>query len=224
MLADDTLVNETPTFTAIVTGGASGVGKATCELLARVGYLVAVADRDELGARAVADACGGLAFAVDLSDESSVATTFARAYEALGERLDGLVTTAAIWDGAPFLDTSGKTFRALGDLNVLGTYLSIRVATRLMKRGARICTVAGTAASHDKAESAADCAARGAVLALTRGAAAALAERGIAANGVEIAPGGCEPEGIAEAIVWLISPRAAHVNGAIVTVAGALPS
>ena len=56
-----------------------------------------------------------------------------------------------------------------------------------MKPGARICTVAGGAGPPDGAESAADCAARGAVTELTRGAAAALAARGVAVNGVNVA-------------------------------------
>ncbi len=230
MLADDRLVEDPGTPTAIVTGGASRIGKAACDLLARNGYLVAVADRDELGARAVADACGGFAFALDVTDESAVTATFARAFEALGERLDGLVTAGGTWDGSPFLDTSAKTFRRLGDLSVVGTHLSIRAALRHMKTGARICTVAGGAGPPQTAESAADCATRGAVAELTRGTAAVLVARGIGVNGVSVIarPRGDDPlvnpesgaNGIAEAIVWLLSPAAARMQGAILTIAG----
>ncbi len=102
MLADDTLVDERPAPTAIVTGGAGGIGKAVCEALARDGFIVVVADRDELGARAVADACGGFAVGVDVADEASVVAAFGRAHELLG-RLDALVTAAGIAAVAPFM-------------------------------------------------------------------------------------------------------------------------
>jgi 3-oxoacyl-[acyl-carrier protein] reductase len=230
MLADDRLVDKPAPMTAIVTGGASRIGKAACDLLARNGYLVAVADRDELGARAVADACGGFAFAVDVTDEAALGATFTRAFEALGDRLDGLVTAAGLWDGAPFLDARAKTFRALSDLSVVGTHHAIRAALRHMKPGARICTVAGGVGPGDAAESAADCATRGAVIELTRGAAAVLAARGIAVNGVSVglrthtddalAQGEHEADGVAQAIAWLLSPNAARVHGTILTIDG----
>jgi 3-oxoacyl-[acyl-carrier protein] reductase len=219
MLADDTIVDQPPVSTAIVTGGASGIGKATCELLARDGYLVAVADSDEVGARAVADACGGFAIAVDVADPGSVETAFARAFETLGERLDGLVTTANVVDATPFLEASPQRFRALHDVNVLGTYFAIRAAARLMQPGARICTVAAGASAHPAA-SAAEAACRGGVIEVTRAASNALAPRGIAVNGVATgAPRSGEPE-IAEAVVWLLSPRASSIKGAIVTLDG----
>jgi NAD(P)-dependent dehydrogenase (short-subunit alcohol dehydrogenase family) len=230
MLADDRLVEEPATMTAIVTGGASRIGKAACDVLARKGYLVAVADRDELGARAVADACGGFAFALDVTDEAAVAAAFTRAFELLGERLDGLVTAAGTWDGTPFLEAHRKTFRTLSDLSVVGTHLAIRAAVRHMKPGARICTVAGGAGPPDGLESAADCATRGAVTELTRGAAAVLAARGIAVNGVVVATRTRtddalvrqeqDADGVAEAIAWLLSPNAARIRGTILTTDG----
>lgn len=58
--------------TALVTGGASGIGKATCEVLAREGFRVVVADRDAAGADAVARAIDGIAFGVNVADEGSV--------------------------------------------------------------------------------------------------------------------------------------------------------
>jgi NAD(P)-dependent dehydrogenase (short-subunit alcohol dehydrogenase family) len=247
MLADDELVHERFTPTAIVTGGSSGIGKATCELLAREGYLVAVADRDEVGARAVADLCGGLAFAVDVADEASVAGLFARAFDALGGRLDALATSAGLLDVTPFMDIAPAAFRRVHDVNVVGTYLCIREAAKRMQPGARICTVASIAGQRGMGIGAAYAASKGAVIALTHSAAHALAKAGIAVNGVAPGPvltpmlaaaaderrrermaaatilGRCaEPQEVAEAIVWLLSQRASYVHGEILNVDGGL--
>ena len=58
--------------TVIVTGGASGIGKATVLAMARLGAQVAVVDVNEAGAQAVASEAGGLAVACDLADETAV--------------------------------------------------------------------------------------------------------------------------------------------------------
>ncbi len=73
---------------AIVTGGASGIGRATAELLAAEGARVAVADLDEAGARAVAGACGPDAIALGL--DVAVAEECRRAVERAAEAFGGL--------------------------------------------------------------------------------------------------------------------------------------
>jgi NAD(P)-dependent dehydrogenase (short-subunit alcohol dehydrogenase family) len=243
-------VVQSPSRTAIVTGGASGIGRAVCELLGRDGWRVAVADRDRVGAQAVATAIGGHAFEVDVADEASVISLFARACEVFDGTLDALATPAGIADMTPFLDIEVATFRRVYDINVLGTFLCIREAAKRMQPGARICTVASVAGKRGGGLSgtAAYAASKGAVLALSRNAARVLAERGIAVNCV--APGATitpmldeafadadhrarieagilmgragEPEEIAEAIVWLLSPRSSYVAGETLTVDGGL--
>ena len=236
--------------TAIVTGGASGIGRAVCELLSQDGYRVAVADRDQAGAEEVAHHIDGYAFAVDVADEASVIALFDAALEAFGGTLDALATPAGIADTTPFMELSVETFRRVHDINVIGTYLCLREAAKRMRAGARICTVASVAGKRGGGLSgtAAYAASKGGVLALSRSAARALAPQGIAVNCV--APGPTltpmldepfknaeqrkrveamtllgrsgEPREIAEAIAWLLSPRSSYVVGETMTIDGGL--
>jgi NAD(P)-dependent dehydrogenase (short-subunit alcohol dehydrogenase family) len=235
---------------AIVTGGGSGIGRAVCELLAKDGYRVAVADRDLAAAEAVAHHIDGLAFHVDVADEGSVVALFERACEAFDGTLDALATSAGITDMTPFMDIDVATFRRVHDVNVIGTFLCIREAAKRMRPGARICTVASVAGKRGGGLSgtAAYAASKGGVLALSRNAARVLSERGIAVNCV--APGAtitpmldaafadadrkarieasmllgraAEPNEIAEAIAWLLSPRSSYVQGETLTVDGGM--
>ncbi len=236
--------------TAIVTGGASGIGRAVCELLCRDGYRVAVADRDKAGADAVAHHIDGVAFEVNVADEASVAAMFDAAVDALGGTLDALATPAGIADTTPFLELDAATFRRVHEVNVIGTFLCVREAAKRMRSGGRIVTVASVAGKRGGGLSgtAAYAASKGAVLALSRSAARALAPQGITVNCV--APGptltpmldrpfanpgqrervegmtllgrSAEASEIAEAIVWLLSPRASYVAGETLTVDGGL--
>ncbi|MDB5026493.1 MAG: family oxidoreductase [Candidatus Eremiobacteraeota bacterium] len=236
--------------TAIVTGGASGIGRAVCELLSKEGYRVAVADRDKAGADAVAHQIDGYAFGVDVADEASVTAMFEAATAAFGGTLDALATPAGIADTTPFMDLTVDKFRRVNDINVVGTFLCIREAAKRMRPGGRICTVASVAGKRGGGLSgtAAYAASKGAVLALSRSAARALAPQGIAVNCV--APGPTltpmldepfkdveqrrrvealtllgrsgEPREIAEAIAWLLSPRSSYVAGETLMVDGGL--
>jgi NAD(P)-dependent dehydrogenase (short-subunit alcohol dehydrogenase family) len=236
--------------TALVTGGASGIGRATCELLAASGYRVVVADRDLALAQAVAQRIDGHAVGVDVADEASVARAFDEALAALDGTLDALAAAAGIIDSTPFLELDAATFRRVADVNVVGTFLCVREAARRMRSGGRICTVASVAGKRGGGLSgtAAYAASKGAVLALTRNAARSLAPLGIAVNcvapgvtatpmlreamaedahrarmeGVTLLGRIAEPREIAEAIVWLLSPRASFVEGETLTVDGGL--
>ena len=234
---------------ALVVGGASGIGAATCAALARDGFRVGVADRDRAGAERVAQPLGASAFGVDVADEASVAALFDAVFAEFGT-LEALAIPAGIVDTTPFLDIDVATFRKVYDVNVLGTFLCLREAGRRCKPGARIVTVASVAGKRGGGLSGtgAYAASKGAVLALTRSAARALAESGIVVNCV--APGptltpmlepafaktgqkdrvesmtllrrSAEPHEIAEAIAWLLSPRSSYVAGETLTVDGGL--
>jgi NAD(P)-dependent dehydrogenase (short-subunit alcohol dehydrogenase family) len=74
----------------LITGGASGIGRATCELFAREGAAIAVLDRD------AARIATGHAIAADVSDAGNVARAIRDAAQALGG-LDGLVNAAGVF-------------------------------------------------------------------------------------------------------------------------------
>jgi 3-oxoacyl-[acyl-carrier protein] reductase len=237
--------------TAIVTGAASGIGAATVTELAARGYRVACLDRNGPGVRTVAAAAGGqhIAIELDVGDEARVGAAFADAMKVLGE-LDALVTSAGVGEMTPFMDLDAATFHRVYQDNVIGTFLCIREAAKHMKPGARICTVASVAGLRGGGLSgtAAYAASKGAVLALTKNAARALADKGIAVN--TVAPGAtmtpmiadvfanevhrrrveamsamnrtADPAEIARAIVFLISPDASYIDGATLVADGGL--
>ena len=74
----------------IITGGASGIGRATARLFRREGAAVAILDRSDNAAKAVADEIGAVAIACDVSDPSSVSAAVSKAAEAMGG-LDGVI-------------------------------------------------------------------------------------------------------------------------------------
>ncbi len=115
----------------IVTGGASGIGRATCELLASEGARVAVLDLSAAAAEAVARPIGGVGMAVDVSDAAQVAATVARAANALGG-VDGLVNAAGIFSTAGLAETSPAQFTRTLAVNLTGTFLMVQAVAPLL--------------------------------------------------------------------------------------------
>ena len=128
---------------ALVTGGASGLGRAAAEAAAAAGAHVVIADLNEAGGRNVADAIAGSFVALDVADEAAWLDL-----EALVKRehggLDVAVLAAGI--GGPWAilsQMSLSAWRKLMAVNLDGTMLGIRAALRLMEgRGGSIITVA----------------------------------------------------------------------------------
>ncbi len=232
---------------AVVTGAASGIGAATATLLIARGWRVACLDRDPAGAQRVAGAQP--AFAVDVADEAAVVATFAQIRDSFGG-LDALAACAGIFDTTPLLETTAETFRHILDVNVVGTFLCLREAAKLMRAGGRICTVSSVAGLRGGGlmGTMSYATSKGAILALTKNAARVLGPQGIAVN--TIAPGvidtpfaagpladpdtrrrvaGLAPfnrlgtaSEVAEGIAWLLSDAASFVHGATLVVDGGM--
>jgi NAD(P)-dependent dehydrogenase (short-subunit alcohol dehydrogenase family) len=107
----------------VVTGAASGIGRATAELFAGQGAALALLDRDEAGLRGL----DGVAIAADVSNEASVAAAIASAAQALGG-LDGLVNVAGVFPTAKLEDTSLEMWQRTLAVNLTGPFLVARAA------------------------------------------------------------------------------------------------
>ena len=140
---------------AVVTGGARGIGRAICLVLAREGAEVVVTDLDlagaeETAARVVAAGWAARAFRVDVSDEAAVERLYAGMAAAFGDdgRVDILVNNAGICPTTPVLDIRAAEWDRVLAVNLRGTFLMSREAFRLMRkrRSGRIVSIASAAA------------------------------------------------------------------------------
>jgi NAD(P)-dependent dehydrogenase (short-subunit alcohol dehydrogenase family) len=156
----------------LVTGGASGIGRAVCQRFAAEGAQLAVLDRDGPGARAAAAAVGGEAYEVDVRDAEAVASATDEAANRLGG-LTILVTNAGASDLSLVHETDPRNFERLVQINLLGTFHAMRAAIPHMLaagRGAIVTNASGSATRPTYGELAYSSAKAG-VVALTRGAA-----------------------------------------------------
>lgn len=132
---------------ALVTGGASGIGRSTARRLADAGAAVLIADRDLDGAEAVAKEFGerGAAARVDVTDEASVVAAVALAEERFG-RLDVLSCNAGLAGyPTPALEADPGEFDRIFAVNVKGVWNCARAAVPAMRRaGGGAITIVGS--------------------------------------------------------------------------------
>ncbi|MET7847856.1 SDR family NAD(P)-dependent oxidoreductase [Streptomyces avermitilis] len=163
---------------ALVTGGASGIGRATAELLAARGAQVAVLDLDPSGVDKPL-----FGHRADVTDDSSVREAVAAAVTDLGG-LDVLINNAGVGAQGTVEDNDDEQWHRVLDVNVLGIVRTTRAALPLLRSSAHAaivntCSIAATAGLPQRALYSAS---KGAVLALTLAMAADHVREGIRVN------------------------------------------
>jgi NAD(P)-dependent dehydrogenase (short-subunit alcohol dehydrogenase family) len=154
----------------VVTGAASGIGRAIASRFAAEGASVVAADLDGEGARRTAASIGHLAVgaSVDIRDETSVRALF-EAVER-GAPLDVLVNVAGVGSTAATPDTTVEVWDEVMAVNSRGTFLCCKHALRAMlpRQGGSIVNIASVAGLVGLRDRSAYCASKGAVVAFTR--------------------------------------------------------
>jgi NAD(P)-dependent dehydrogenase (short-subunit alcohol dehydrogenase family) len=176
---------------AIVTGGASGIGKAIVKRFFDEGARLVVADRDKAAAEALAKSLGAGAFSVPLevTKQESIDHLVAVVAQHAGS-IDVLVNCAAVYALTPVTEVSREQWSTLFSVNVDGTFFTMQaVAKQMIKqgRGGKIINLASQAGRRGERLGAAYCATKAAVISLTQSAGLALIEHRINVNA--IAPG-----------------------------------
>lgn len=191
---------------AFVTGAASGMGRATAELLAEEGASVLLADVNGTGAEEAAkdiEQRGGKArgLACDVSDAASVNRAVRECVQAFGH-LDILVNAAGIGRAARFEEIEEDEWRRVLDVNLTGPFLTTKAALpHLLERpGGRIVNVASIAGLRGQAYTSHYCASKAGLIHFTKSIALEFAGRGLRANCV------C-PGGVASPFVRAFMPR-----------------
>ena len=235
----------------LITGGASGIGRASASLFAAQGAAVAISDIDEEKTREAARELGNQHVAApgDVSDEASVASIIEAARAGLG-KIDVLINCAGVGDTfKPTLEQSMEHWQRIIDINLTGTYLTCRaVAGEMLERGegaiVNISSIAGlvglpyrnayTASKHG-------------VAGITKSLASEWGQRGVRVNAVSpgyvatpmvqklIESGRVDektiqrrtpmgrlatPDEIGNVMMFLASPLASYVNGAVIPIDG----
>ncbi|MCY4187778.1 MAG: SDR family NAD(P)-dependent oxidoreductase [Bryobacterales bacterium] len=161
--------------TALVTGGASGIGERTVRVLAGNGARVLIADRNAAAAQALADDVAGAApLPLDVTDPASVSRAIERA-----DSLDILVNNAGIGHVGTVEECTLEDFRSVMRVNVEGAFIVTAAALPLLARAPRPCivnigSVAGLVGVKRRF---AYCASKGALASMTRSLAADYAGR-----------------------------------------------
>ncbi len=182
--------------TAIITGGASGIGRALCIGLAAEGAEIAVVDNQADGAvetAAAIIAAGGKAsaYTVDVSEQPQV-ESMVRDVLANHGGIDILVNAAGIWPRHPFMDVSLEEWRRVIDINLTGTFLCCKAAapTMIAQRSGKIVNLASGRGVAGGLNGTHYSASKGGIIAFTVALAMELGDYDINVNAV--APGGTE--------------------------------
>jgi meso-butanediol dehydrogenase/(S,S)-butanediol dehydrogenase/diacetyl reductase len=233
---------------ALVTGGGSGIGRATCRRMAAEGARVAVLDRDRGAAEAVAKEIDGRPYGVDVTDADAMKAAVDDAASAMGG-LTTLFNNAGIGSLSPLHEWSLEEWDQLVRVNLTGVFLGFKTAVpHLLKEGGCIVSTSSISGVRPAAGEAAYAAAKAGVVALTASAALEYGPR-LRVNAVapgmirtaltepllEVLPEAVdryvattpvarlgEPDDVAEVVVFLCSDMARFVNGQNIVVDGGM--
>jgi NAD(P)-dependent dehydrogenase (short-subunit alcohol dehydrogenase family) len=232
---------------AVVTGGASGIGLAVAERLLDDGWPVAIVDADEDALSRVEDSLSGentIFLQADITDEDEVADVFDQTVDRLG-LIGGLVNSAGIARDLSVEETTAELFREILDINLVGSFICAKAALERMGATLSIVNMGSVSGIRANRGRAAYGASKAGVKLLSEVLALEYGNRGVRVNCV--APGPIqtpmvarlhsdqdrrvwlghvpqgrygEPEEVAAAIAFLLSPEASYINGHTLAVDG----
>ncbi len=231
--------------TCIVTGGGSGIGRATCLRFAVEGGKVVVADLHLDAAQATANdivGAGGTAMAqeVDVGNSAQVQTVITNTVAKYGA-IDVIVNDAAMMTFQPIVDISDADFFKVMTTNLGSVFYFAKYGTPHMPPGSAIVNISSVHAHETTANVVPYAASKGAIEAFTRGFSIEMASKGIRVNSV--APGAVDtpmlwnnpnvksgaekiegaigkPEDLAAVICFIASDEARFINGTTLVVDG----
>jgi 2-hydroxycyclohexanecarboxyl-CoA dehydrogenase len=236
----------------VVTGGASGIGKATALVLAGQGATVHIGDLDLAGAEATAKSHEGtgsiVATALDLAKPDSV-KSFAEQVLAQHGRVDGLVNAAGFDKVGPFIKNDPELWERLVAVNLLGAMrlTQLVLPSMISANAGKIVNIASDAGRVGSMGETAYAATKGGLIAFTKSLAREMARYQINVN--VVCPGPTDtplfnaqaseglrealisaipfrrlgqPEDVAQAVRYLIGPNAGYVTGQVLSVSGGL--
>jgi 2-hydroxycyclohexanecarboxyl-CoA dehydrogenase len=238
--------------TVIVTGGASGIGRATALLLAREGARVLIGDIDEAGghtveAQATAEGLAVEFLPLDLTQPDSIADFTAAAYDNV-ERVDGLVNGAG-WDRIqPFMENPPEMWERLIAINLLGAVRLTRAVLPAMiaAQQGKIVNISSDAGRVGSMGETVYAAAKGGIIAFTKSLAREMARYRLNINCVCPGPTDtplfqgqpermrealtraipfrriAQPEEIGDAVLFFLSRRSDYITGQVLSVSGGL--
>jgi 3-oxoacyl-[acyl-carrier protein] reductase len=238
---------------AVVTGGSRGIGRACAEALAAGGWSVAIGYRtNEADAKETLEALEaagtpGMAVALDVTDETSVAEAFRRVSDELGN-VTGLVNNAGFSRDGLLLKYPMDVYERTMATNLRGAFLCSRGALRgmLKAKWGRIVIMSSAVALHGNAGQTVYAATKAGLVGLTRSLAREVGTKGITVNA--LCPGLLDTEmtshltddarayyldqtpigraatlqEVASVVRFLMSDEASYVNGAVIPVDGGL--